>query len=98
MADEADSQSSETDFGKDIIPSDARLRRKTGLPTRFEGYWKDVGTIDSLWEANMDLAGSPRCRSTFTIRQLENLQPQPPVSPPHYITAKGATGAAYSMV
>jgi glucose-1-phosphate adenylyltransferase len=42
------------DFGKDIIPgflnSDKRL-----WAYRFKGYWKDVGTIDSLWEANMDL-------------------------------------------
>ncbi|MBR3227611.1 MAG: glucose-1-phosphate adenylyltransferase, partial [Erysipelotrichaceae bacterium] len=41
-------------FGKDIIPAflDAGLRLQA---YRFEGYWKDVGTIDSLWEANMDL-------------------------------------------
>ena len=42
------------DFGKDIIPtllnSDGRL-----FAYKFKGYWKDVGTIDSLWEANMDL-------------------------------------------
>ena len=42
------------DFGKDIIPTllgdDKRL-----FAYRFKGYWKDVGTIDSLWEANMDL-------------------------------------------
>lgn len=42
------------DFGKDIIPSmlqnDERL-----FAYAFEGYWKDVGTLDSLWEANMDL-------------------------------------------
>lgn len=42
------------DFGQDIIPS----YLKDGLKLqayRFEGYWKDVGTVDSLWEANMDL-------------------------------------------
>ena len=42
------------DFGKDIIPSmlgnDERL-----FAYSFDGYWKDVGTLDSLWEANMDL-------------------------------------------
>ena len=42
------------DFGKDIIPAmlanDERL-----FAYEFEGYWKDVGTLDSLWEANMDL-------------------------------------------
>ena len=42
------------DFGKDIIP--AYLNDgKNLLAYRFKGYWKDVGTIDSLWEANMDL-------------------------------------------
>ena len=42
------------DFGKDIIP--ALLNdKKTLMAYKFEGYWKDVGTIDSLWEANMDL-------------------------------------------
>lgn len=42
------------DFGKDIIPN----YLKDGLKLqayRFKGYWKDVGTVDSLWEANMDL-------------------------------------------
>jgi len=42
------------DFGKDIIPS-LLSKGKTLVAYRFEGYWKDVGTIDSLWEANMDL-------------------------------------------
>lgn len=42
------------DFGKDIIP--ALLAEGKGVfAYKFEGYWKDVGTIDSLWEANMDL-------------------------------------------
>ncbi|MBQ3328539.1 MAG: glucose-1-phosphate adenylyltransferase [Eggerthellaceae bacterium] len=52
-ADAADEKSSH-DFGKDVIPAmlgaDERL-----FAYRFEGYWRDVGTIDSLWEANMDL-------------------------------------------
>jgi glucose-1-phosphate adenylyltransferase len=45
---------SSNDFGKDIIPR--MLQNKIGMYAyRYEGYWKDVGTIDSLWEANMDL-------------------------------------------
>ncbi len=52
-ADEKNSESNH-DFGKDIIPS--YLRDGLNLQAyRFKGYWKDVGTIDSLWEANMDL-------------------------------------------
>ena len=53
MADMKDSESSH-DFGKDIIPAllnDGKLL----YAYKFKGYWKDVGTIDSLWEANMDL-------------------------------------------
>ena len=42
------------DFGKDIIPA-LIGEGKSVYAYKFEGYWKDVGTIDSLWEANMDL-------------------------------------------
>ena len=42
------------DFGKDIIPT-MLADEKTLFAYKFKGYWKDVGTIDSLWEANMDL-------------------------------------------
>ncbi len=42
------------DFGKDIIPAYLNDSRKLAA-YRFKGYWKDVGTIDSLWESNMDL-------------------------------------------
>lgn len=47
-------EDSNHDFGKDIIPT---LLNKGGnlFAYKFKGYWKDVGTIDSLWEANMDL-------------------------------------------
>jgi len=47
---------SENDFGKNIIPT--MLANKERLfAFKFDGYWKDVGTIKSLWEANMDLLG-----------------------------------------
>ena len=45
---------SDHDFGKNIIPTMLADNKKL-IAYRFEGYWKDVGTIDSLWEANMDL-------------------------------------------
>lgn len=47
-------ETSNHDFGKDIIPT---LLKNGGnlFAYKFKGYWKDVGTIDSLWEANMDL-------------------------------------------
>ncbi len=54
-ADEQDKESS-NDFGKNIIPTMLKNgERMFAYP--FEGYWKDVGTIGSLWEANMDLLG-----------------------------------------
>lgn len=45
---------SEHDFGKNIIPM-LLEKKKRVFAYRFQGYWKDVGTIQSLWEANMDL-------------------------------------------
>ena len=45
---------SKHDFGKDIIPTLLGDEKRL-FAYRFKGYWKDVGTIDSLWEANMDL-------------------------------------------
>ena len=53
LADEAD-PTSDNDFGKNIIP--AMLDAGEVMSAyRFEGYWKDVGTLDSLWDANMDM-------------------------------------------
>ena len=48
---------SHQDFGKDVIPC-LLNDNKTLAAYKFKGYWKDVGTIDSLWEANMDLIDS----------------------------------------
>lgn len=42
------------DFGKDVIPAMIAAKERL-FAYRFEGYWRDVGTIESLWEANMDL-------------------------------------------
>lgn len=53
IEDEANPNSS-NDFGKDIIPKMLGENRKL-MAYPFKGYWKDVGTIESLWEANMDL-------------------------------------------
>ena len=53
--DEADPKS-ENDFGKNVIPTILKDGYRL-MAYRFEGYWKDVGTIDSLWQANMDLLG-----------------------------------------
>ena len=51
--DEADPNSA-NDFGKNVIPAMLNAGEKMSA-YRFEGYWKDVGTLDSLWDANMDM-------------------------------------------
>ena len=63
IADEADPNSSK-DFGKNIIPGLLNAGFKM-MAYNFDGYWKDVGTIDSLWEANMELLGK---KPEFEIR------------------------------
>ena len=67
IADEEDPDSS-NDFGKNIIPNLLNAGHKLVAYT-FEGYWKDVGTIDSLWEANMELLGK---NPEFDIRGEEH--------------------------
>ena len=79
--DEADPDS-DKDFGKNIIPKmlgDGRVM----LAYAFESYWKDVGTIASLWEANMDLLKVP---PEFDLNDPRwKIYARSPVMPPHYI-------------
>ncbi len=63
IADEED-ETSANDFGKNIIPNLLNAGHKMMAYT-FNGYWKDVGTIDSLWEANMEVLGK---EPEFNIR------------------------------
>ena len=56
LMDDAKDPESSNDFGKNIIPSMLANGEKM-YAYGFEGYWKDVGTIASLWEANMDMLG-----------------------------------------
>lgn len=54
LIDNENDETASKDFGKDIIPNMLHDKQKL-VAYPFDGYWKDVGTIDSLWEANMDL-------------------------------------------
>ncbi|MBQ2391720.1 MAG: glucose-1-phosphate adenylyltransferase [Clostridia bacterium] len=80
--DEADPNSS-NDFGKNIIPAMLNDGKKL-MAYDFDGYWKDVGTIDSLWDANMDILNpkipleldDPDWRIYARTRAL----------PPHYVS------------
>ena len=75
-------ESSSNDFGKDILPSMLKNGEKM-MAYQFDGYWKDVGTIDSLYEANMDLLGdNPKFDVTDTAWKIQS---RSPLAPPHFI-------------
>ena len=57
LCEDAADPDSSNDFGKNIIPNMLAAKEKM-YAYSFEGYWKDVGTISSLWEANMDMLGT----------------------------------------
>lgn len=83
--DEAD-PASQNDFGKNVIP--AMLKAGERLAAyRFEGYWKDVGTVESLWEANMDLLDEHPALDLYD--QSWKIYSKSPVMPPHMVE-KGA--------
>ena len=85
-ADEADKKSN-NDFGKNIIPN-MLADKQVLVAYSFKGYWKDVGTIESLWEANMDLLETPMPIDMHDKRW--RIFAKNPGMAPHYI-AKGAT-------
>lgn len=79
--DEADPESS-NDFGKNIIPNMLNDgQRMFAYP--FKGYWKDVGTIDSLWEANLDII-NPNVDLDLSDKSWR-IYSRNPVAPPHYV-------------
>jgi len=92
IADEEDPQSS-NDFGKNIIPNLLNAGHKLMAYT-FNGYWKDVGTIDSLWEANMELLGKD---PEFNIRGDEHskIYARNNALPSSYIDANAVTSNCF---
>ncbi|MBQ2812920.1 MAG: glucose-1-phosphate adenylyltransferase [Clostridia bacterium] len=86
LADEADPNSS-NDFGKNLIPAMHNAGERL-FAYQFDGYWKDVGTIDSLWEANLDLL-----RPSVDLDLSDNswrIYSKSPVSPPHFVPYKAS--------
>lgn len=79
IRDEADPNSSK-DFGKNIIPTMLADGQKL-WPYRFQGYWRDVGTIVSLWDANMDML-SPTLINLYDPDWP--IRSKSPTKPPHY--------------
>ena len=81
LEEDAVNESSSHDFGKDLIPKmladGARL-----FSYAFDGYWKDVGTIESLWQANMDLLQD---EPPFDLNGDWKVYSSNPSMPPHYV-------------
>ncbi len=86
LIDDEKNENSENDFGKNIIPAMLDAGEKL-VSYRFQGYWKDVGTIESLWEANMDLL-SPKSGLNLTDDSWK-IYGRNNGAPPHY-TSKDA--------
>ena len=81
IEDEAD-QKSANDFGKNIIPAMLANHEKM-YAYAFDGYWKDVGTIDSLWEANMDLLAPSDPLALYDPGW--KIYSRNPCQPPHFL-------------
>ncbi|MDY4191410.1 MAG: glucose-1-phosphate adenylyltransferase [Oscillospiraceae bacterium] len=82
MEEDAKDPNSANDFGKNIIPNMLSAGEKM-YAYSFDGYWKDVGTIDSLWEANMDLLNPYVPLSLYDPSW--KIYSRNPVMPPHYV-------------
>lgn len=75
------------DFGKNVLPAMLEAGEKM-FAYRFAGYWKDVGTIDSLWESNMDWLDPNISKDLLdTDRKIYSRNP---VMPPHYIASNAS--------
>ena len=82
LEEDDDDPESSKDFGKNILPKMLNAGEKM-FAYRFEGYWKDVGTIFSLWEANMDLLGED---PAFDVADPAwKIHSRNPLAPPEYI-------------
>lgn len=82
LEEDSKKENSSNDFGKDILPTMLKNGEKM-MAYEFEGYWKDVGTIDSLFEANMDLLGdNPKFDVTDSSWKIQS---RSPLAPPHYV-------------
>ena len=92
IADEADEKSA-NDFGKNIIP--AMLANNERMAAyRFSGYWKDVGTIDSLWDANMDMLSPDNGIDLYDTEWP--IFARTPTKPPHFTSPSARL--SHSMV
>jgi len=84
LEEDANDPGSSNDFGKNIIPK-MLISGERMFAYPFDGYWKDVGTLESLWEANMDLLG-PKHKFDLYDRNWRVYSVNPN-QPPHYIAS-----------
>lgn len=85
LIDDENDKESENDFGKNIIPKMLADNQRM-YAYQFDGYWKDVGTISSLWEANMDILNGSELNlddDKWKIYARNNAEP------PHYVATTG---------
>lgn len=79
LIEDAENENSSNDFGKDVLPAMLNAgERMFAYP--FEGYWKDVGTVESLWDANMDLL------DPNLALDLRGIYSKNPMLPPHFVS------------
>ncbi|MBE6773446.1 MAG: glucose-1-phosphate adenylyltransferase [Ruminococcaceae bacterium] len=87
LIDDEANPESHNDFGHNVIPA-MHQNGERMFAYKFDGYWKDVGTIDSLWEANLDLL-NPKVDLDLSDDSWK-IYSRNPVAPPHFVakTAK----------
>lgn len=85
LIEDEENEKSSHDFGKDIIPKFLE-NKKNMYAYRFKGYWKDVGTVESLWQANMDLLEESPELDLYDKKW--KVYSEDVNHPPHYISAK----------
>lgn len=83
LIDDEGKEGSSNDFGKDVIPAMHEAGENL-FAYLFDGYWKDVGTIDSLWESNLDLL-NPKVDLDLNDDDWK-IYSRNPSAPPHYIS------------
>lgn len=88
LIEDEENPNSQNDFGKNIIPTMLAEDQKM-YAYDFEGYWKDVGTIASLWEANMDFLNGEIGNQPCEKEKPWKIYSRNMAYPPHYISAKG---------
>lgn len=84
LIDDENNPDSSNDFGHDVIPAMHSAGERM-FAYLFDGYWKDVGTIDSLWEANLDLL-NPKVDLDLSDKSWL-IYSRTPIAPPQYISA-----------